>query len=120
MSRRVRASSSGDRTRISRPCTLMIEQKLQLKGQPRLQSMVPKFEMMNFLRYFRSNHGYGLRIEVRFAIQEIVDGLQTFFGSVPQDVSPGLFHLALDHRNPEVDQFLYFRRRCPATRQACR
>ena len=51
--------SSGERTRISRPCTLMIEQKLQLKGHPRLQSIVPKFEMMNRLRYFRSTVGKG-------------------------------------------------------------
>ena len=53
----------------------MIEQKLQLNGQPRLQSIVPKFETMNRLRYFRSNRRHGLRVEIRFAVQEIVKRL---------------------------------------------
>jgi len=51
---------SAARTRICFPCTLMMVQKLQLKGQPRLQSMVPKLETMNFFRYFPSTVGMGL------------------------------------------------------------
>ena len=35
------AIASGSRMRILRPCTLIMEQKLQLKGQPRPQSIVP-------------------------------------------------------------------------------
>ena len=53
------AIDSGLRMRILRPCTLMIEQKLQLKGQPRPQSMVPNCLYAKRFKYFLLIMGIG-------------------------------------------------------------
>jgi len=54
------------------------------------------------------DRGYRFVVEVRLPAHEIIERLQPVLKSVGDYLSPGFFHLALYHRDTEINQFLDF------------
>jgi hypothetical protein len=55
------------------------------------------------------DHGHGLGIEVRLAIEEIIQRLQVILEGISKDIPPGFFHLTLHDGDAEIQQLLNFR-----------